>query len=106
MVAAWDTATAGLSPGDKMAFELRMMLPLMTANIQVDESGQFVHRYEPGEPGYRNPFTEADFSYRDLAQSMMDALDFQKDQMPRHQYEEQMAFWRQFSGELEANGAA
>ncbi|TWT99900.1 hypothetical protein Pla108_08430 [Botrimarina colliarenosi] len=105
VVEAWDAATAGMSPGAMMAFELRMMLPLLTANIEVDDNGQFVRHYEPGDPGWRNPFNEAGYSYRDAVQSMIDALDFQKEQTPIDQYEEQMAFWRRFGEELAANGA-
>ncbi|QDV72364.1 hypothetical protein [Botrimarina mediterranea] len=105
VVDAWDSATAGMSWGERSQFELKMMLPTLLANIEVDANGQFIGQREPGDPDYRNPMAELGYSYRDTVQSMIDALDFQKEQMPRDQYEEQRAFWRRFGEELEATGA-
>jgi hypothetical protein len=105
VVDAWETATAGMSWADRSTFELKMMLPTLLANIEVDANGHYIGQREPGDPDYRNPMAEAGYSYRETVQSMIDALDFQKEQMPRDQYEEQMAFWRQFGEELEATGA-
>jgi hypothetical protein len=105
VVDAWETATAGMSWAERGMFELKMMMPTLLANIEVDANGQFIGQREPSDPDYRNPMAEAGYSYREAVQSMIDALDFQKEQMPRAQYEEQMAFWRQFGEELEAAGA-
>lgn len=105
VVDAWETATAGMSWAERGMFELKMMMPTLLANIEVDANAQFVGQREPGDPDYRNPMAEAGYSYREAVQSMIDALDFQKEQMPRAQYEEQMAFWRHFGEELETTGA-
>jgi hypothetical protein len=105
VVDAWETATAGMSWAERGMFELKMMMPTLLANIEIDASGQYVGQHEPGDPGYRNPMAAAGYSYREAVQSMIDALDFQKEQMPRDQYEEQMAFWRHFGEELEAADA-
>lgn len=105
VVDAWETATAGMSWAERGMFEMKMMMPTLLANIEVDANGQYVGQREPGDPDYRNPMAEAGYSYRDTVQTMIDALDFQKEQMPRDQYEEQMAFWRHFGEELEATGA-
>lgn len=105
VVDAWEAATAGMSWAERGMYEIKMMMPTLLANIEIDSSGQFVGQREPGDPDYRNPMAEAGYSYRDAVQSMIDALDFQKEQMPRNQYEEQMAFWRRFGKELEAAGA-
>lgn len=105
VVDAWETATAGMTWAERGIFEMKMMMPTLLANIEVDANGQYVGQREPGDLGYRNPMAEAGYSYRDAVQSMIDALDFQKEQMPRDQYEGQMAFWRLFGEELEATGA-
>lgn len=105
VVDAWEAATAGMPWAERSMFELKMIMPTLLANIEVDADGQFVGQRGPGDPGYRNPMSEAGYSYREAVQSMIDALDFQKQQMPRKQFEEQMAFWRLFNEELEAADA-
>jgi len=106
VVAAWEAATAGMSWGDRAMYELQMMLPLLTANIEIDQNGVYVRTYEPGDPEYVNPMARDDYSYRDAVQAMLDALEFQKDQLPAKQYLERTDFWRHFADELEGRNAA
>ncbi len=93
VAAAWDEATAGMSLGDRMMCELQMMLPLLTANIVCDESGQFVGCYEPGDPGFTNPMASPDYSYLRAAQDRLDYLERFRNQIPAERYAKDTAFW-------------
>lgn len=99
---AWDEATAGMGLGERMIHEMQMMLPLLTANIVCDDEGRFLHRYEPGEPGFTNPMASSDYSYTQAAQERLDYLERFRYQMPTEQYERDKAFWTELRGLLAA----
>jgi len=63
VVKAWKETTEGMSFGETATAELQMMLPLLTANLIVDDNGKFVRQYEPGDPEFRNPLAASDYSY-------------------------------------------
>lgn len=103
VTAAWEKATAGLSFQDKMMYELHMMLPILTANIHVDENGAFSHVTEPGDPDFVNPMADPNYSYYDAVQGQLDALDFafSKGTLAREDYDRHTAFWENFQALLD-----
>jgi len=105
VVEAWEEATANLSFGEKMIYELQMMLPIMTANMFLDENGAYSHHYEPGDPEFRNPMAEAGYSYRQATQDQLDHLEFVKNWIPQEQYDRQTEFWQSLQGLLDEKGA-
>lgn len=105
VVAAWDTATAGMPFGERMMYELRMMTPVLTANIVVDANGAFLERYEPGDPEFTNPMARPDYSYRDAVREQLDGVEFAKRWLTQQQYEQQSTFWTHFGEELDARNA-
>ncbi|RCS54501.1 hypothetical protein DTL42_05005 [Bremerella cremea] len=105
VVDAWNETTADMSPRDKMMYQLQMKLSVMTANIIVDDYGQFVRQREPGDPDWVNPMAAKDFSYQDLAQQFLDYLDYFKNQIPKDKYEKDTAFWTDFKQTLAEHGA-
>ncbi|QDT43730.1 hypothetical protein Pan241w_38340 [Gimesia alba] len=102
---AWEEATEGMSFAEKAMAELQIMLPLMTANLEVDENGKFVRQYEPGDPEYRNPMAEVGYSYVAATKDRLDALEFMKHEIPADRYERQKSFWNKFQQSLIDNGA-
>lgn len=105
VVQAWEEATAGMTFGERMMAEFRMVAPTMLSNMVVDENGAYSHHYEPGDPEWRNPRAEPGYSYVQAAQDWLDHLDFVRPWISREQYEEQTAFWTNFKGLLEDHGA-
>lgn len=105
VVAAWEEATAGMSLGDRMIYEFQMMLPLLTANIVVDDEGHFVRRYEPGDPEFTNPMASSEYSYVAAAQDRLDYLELFRTRMPPEQYEQDKAFWTRMHELLGEHGA-
>ncbi len=105
VVNAWNETTADMSPKDKMMYELQMKLSVVTANIIVDDNGQFVRQREPGDADWVNPMAADNYSYQDLAQQFLDYLDYFKNQIPQDQYERDTAFWTEFKQSLAEHGA-
>ena len=50
VVAAWEEATADLSPSERMIYELQMVTPIITANIHLDENGAYSHHLRARRP--------------------------------------------------------
>jgi len=105
VVEAWDAATKDMDFKERAMAEFQMMLPLLTANLEVDENGQFVRQYQPGDPEFKNPMASADFSYVTAAKNRLEALEFMKNEIPGDRYENQKSFWNKFQQELLKNGA-
>lgn len=105
VVQAWEEATAGMTFGERMTHEFRMVAPTLLSNIVLDENGAYSHHYEPGDPEWRNPRAKPGYSYVQATQDMLDHLEFIKPKISRQQYEEQTAFWSKFQGLLEEYGA-
>lgn len=105
VVNAWNETTADMPPAEKMMYELRMKLSVITANIIVDDNGQFVRQREPGDADWVNPMATDNYSYQDLAQQYLDYLDYFKNQIPPDQYEKDTAFWTDFKQTLAKHGA-
>ncbi|QDU51321.1 hypothetical protein Pan110_36870 [Gimesia panareensis] len=105
VVAAWDEATKDMDFGQLATAQMQMMLPLLTANIEVDENGQFVRQYEPGDPEFKNPFANADFSYTSAVKNQLDSLEAQKNELPADKYESQKSFWSKLQQSLQRYGA-
>ncbi|QDV51837.1 hypothetical protein Enr17x_38960 [Gimesia fumaroli] len=105
VVKAWEETTEGMSFAEKAMAEFQMMLPLITANLEVDENGKFVRQYEPGDPEYRNPMAEAGYSYVAATKDRLDSLEFRKHEIPADRYERQKSFWEKFQQSLIQNGA-
>lgn len=53
---AWGEATAGLGPDGRLEAQLPFLTAIMTANIRVDEAGQFIGVNEPNSDVFVNPF--------------------------------------------------
>ncbi|WP_339730550.1 hypothetical protein [uncultured Gimesia sp.] len=105
VVKAWEETTEGMSFGEKAVAELQMMLPLLTANLVVDDNGKFVRQYEPGDPEFRNPLAASDYSYVTVTKNRLDALEFMKNEIPPDRYENQKSFWNKFQQSLIDHGA-
>lgn len=104
VVKAWEETTAGMSPSELAMAEMQMMLPNLTANFVLDENGAFLHRYEPGDAGYKSPTTAANYSFVSATKDQLASLEFMKNEIPRTQYERQKAFWEKFQQSLIDNG--
>ncbi|PQO44676.1 hypothetical protein [Blastopirellula marina] len=102
---AWEEATADLSPQDKMHYELQMKLPVLFANIEIDENGAFVRQREPGDVDWVNPLASGDYSYLDYTQQQRDYFEAYRYQMSPEQYEKGSLFWSQFQQTLAAHGS-
>ncbi|PQO38637.1 hypothetical protein [Blastopirellula marina] len=105
VVNAWNETTADMSPQDKMMYKLQMKLSVITANIIVDDNGQFVRQREPGDADWVNPMAADNYSYQDLAQQFLDYLDYFKNQIPQDRYDQDTAFWTDFKQSLAQHGA-
>lgn len=73
-----------------------MMMPLLTANLKVDENGQFVRSVQPGDADWTNPMHSPDFSYERAASEWLDYLDRFKNQMSPERYASDTSFWVNF----------
>lgn len=93
---AWDEATADMPLGDRMTFEMQMMLPLLTTNIVVNDAGEFVRIREPGDTDFVNPMASSNYSYVQVTQDRLEYLEAYRYQMPTGQYEKGVAFWTRF----------
>ncbi|UUO08779.1 hypothetical protein M4951_10800 [Blastopirellula sp. J2-11] len=102
---AWEEATADLSPQEKMHYELQMKLPVLFANIIVDDQGSFVRQREPGDVDWVNPLARGDYSYLDATQQQLDYLEEYRYQMSPQQYERGTQFWSNFQQRLQQHGA-
>ena len=100
VVEAWEVATAGMDLRERMIYELQMKLPLLTANMHVDENGVYSHHYEPGDPEFRNPMAEAGYSYVQATQNQLDYLEFMKSRISTAEYDRQTEFWNRLQGLL------
>ncbi|MAT70523.1 MAG: hypothetical protein CMJ58_13480 [Planctomycetaceae bacterium] len=107
VVDAWEEATAGLPPGERMMYELRMVLPTALANIHTDETGAFSHAVEPGDPEWINPLADPGYSYATATQQQLDGLDFALSlgSITRAQYDRQQGFWQGLQDALRERGA-
>ena len=106
VVAAWDEATADLSPSDRMMYEFQMKLPVLIANIVLHPDGTFSHQREPGDPDYQNPMASATYSYVDAVQNRIDYLEDFKNDIDPVRFEKDMSFWCEFRRTLGEQGAA
>lgn len=68
-------------------------------------NGRFLHRYEPGEPGFTNPMAQLGYSYLQAVQDNLGGLEFSKRWMTQEQYEQQIEFWTRFGQLLEKDNA-
>lgn len=105
VVAAWEQAIEGLSPQELMIYQLKMKLPVLTANIEVDADGRFVRQLEPGDPGLANPMTRDGFSYQKVTQDWLEHLEYFKNQIDPMRYAKEVKFWSDFQGQLRDTGA-
>lgn len=106
VVAAWNEATQGMDFGQIATAQIQMMLPMLTANIEIDENGQFVRQHQPGDPEFKNPFANADYSYSTAVKNQLEALEAKKNELPADKYESQKAFWSNLQQALQKHGAA
>tara|TARA_R110002111_G_scaffold2705_4_gene17929 strand:- start:12942 stop:13790 length:849 start_codon:yes stop_codon:yes gene_type:complete len=104
VVKAWEETTEGMSFGEKAIAEFQMLLPLITANLEVDENGKFVRLYEPGGPEFKNPLANADYSYVTATKARLASLEFMKHEIPADKYESQKSFWNKFQQSLIDHG--
>lgn len=105
VVTAWEEATAGMDFGELAVAQLQIKLPLLTANMQLDENGSVVNVYEPGDPEWTNPMDAEEFSYVQLAKDRVSYTEFMKNKMSPEQYERQKLFWTNFQELLGQNNA-
>lgn len=100
VVQAWEQATDGMPEGERMTYELKMKLPVLLANIEIDQQGRYVRTREPGDPDFVNPMDSDSYSFDSVAQSWMDHLTYLQNQIDPAQYAKDMEFWTAFQGAL------
>lgn len=103
VVAAWEKATDGMSQGERMTYELKMKLPVLLANIEIDQQGRFVRSREPGDPDFVNPMDSDSYSFDSAAQGWMDYLNYFKNQLDPARYAKDMEFWTTFQTALRSS---
>jgi len=103
---AFDEVTAGITDAEKLLAMTPFMTMQISANIKYDSGGNPIGVYQTGEPGYRNIYAEAGFSYRELTEKTLDALEFGKSNYSAEQYRNRKEFLMAFMGALERNGVA
>lgn len=102
--AAWDAATAKLSPEEVLLRQLQMGSgPQTQANTRFDSQGRVVDIINPGDPGWVNPFSDPSYTYKDFANEQLTLLDKFKGLMPEAQVKRDEAFWRSFRDALSAD---
>lgn len=104
--AAWDAAIEKVPEQERMIYQLQMMMPLLTANLKVDENGQFLRRVEPGDSDWHNPMGSPDYSYTSAANQWLEYLDRFRNQMPFDQYQRDTSFWTTFRDQLSESSSA
>jgi hypothetical protein len=102
--AAWDAATANLSPEEVLLRQLQMGSgPQTQANLRFDSQGRVVDIINPGDPGWVNPFSDPSYTYKDFAKEQLALLNKFKGLMPEAQVKRDEAFWRSFRDALSAD---
>lgn len=97
---AWDAATVDLSDEDKMLYTLQMSMPLITANLHVDEDGRFIRASQLGDSDWVNPMAAKNFSYKQFANDWLQYLKDFGSQMPPEQVHRDQKFWTSFREHL------
>lgn len=97
---AWEEATEGMDFGELAVAQLQMISPAIMANIKLDDQGAFLHRYEPGDPEYKNPMAAENYSYLGVTQDRLSYLESMKQRMSAEKYEQQTSFWSKFRDSL------
>ncbi|MCC6510535.1 MAG: hypothetical protein IT423_15645 [Pirellulaceae bacterium] len=100
---AWEAAIENVPERDRLTYELQMMMPLVTANLKVDENGQFVRSVQPNDVDWTNPMNSANYSYAKAADEWLEYLDYFKYQMPTEQHTRDKAFWTSFRAHLNSS---
>ncbi|MFG0263708.1 MAG: hypothetical protein ACF8AM_00990 [Rhodopirellula sp. JB055] len=103
---AWQEATAGMSWGERAIYELRMKLPVLTANFIVNGDGQITGQREPGDPNWVNPMEDPEFSFVEETERWIEYLDYFQNQMDPDVYAKDRSFFETFQQKLIAHGAA
>ena len=97
---AWNTAIADVPEQDRLTYQMEMMMPVVLANLKVDDNGQFVRSVQPGDADWTNPMNSAEFSYEKSANDWLDYLELFKNQMSSQQYHSDKKFWTKFRDQL------
>jgi hypothetical protein len=105
VVSAWEQVTAGMHWSERINYEIQMLMPLLTANLVSDESGQFLYAREPGDPDFVNPLASADYSYVQATQDRLDYLNDFRARISSDRYDRDTDFWTSFQQQLIENGA-
>ncbi|MEQ8786996.1 MAG: hypothetical protein RIC55_11880 [Pirellulaceae bacterium] len=103
---AWQAATADLDFGERAVRQLQMKSDVLLANIHVDAEGRFSHRVEPGDPAFVNPQAAPGYSFVQLTQDRLEAIELFKNQTPPEQHQRDREFWTAFRRQLLQRGAA
>lgn len=98
---AWEEATQGMSVKDRMILEISFM-PL---NIKVDENGRAT-AIEPGSAEWENPFSDPDFSYRDMVAKTIAGLEFSRPANDSATIDRLIAHLHRFDAILTGHGVA
>lgn len=72
---AWAELTAGMTEMESMLAMAPFMAIEAAANVKVDAFGTPIGITGPEEPGYRNIYAQAGFSYQDLVKGCLDNLE-------------------------------
>lgn len=96
---AWERATEGVSQSDRLTYELQMSMPLILANLSIDDRGN-VNANQPGDANWVNPIANGTYSYRKAADQWLQYLSDFKDQMVPDQFSRDTSFWAKFRSQL------
>ncbi|HOO57578.1 MAG TPA: hypothetical protein PLN69_12190 [bacterium] len=103
---AWAELTAGMTEMESMLSMAPFMAIEAAANIKYDAYGTPVGITGPGEPGYRNIYSEAGFSYKGLVQQCLDNLEIGRSYMSLEQYNKKHEMLENFLALLDRHGVA
>jgi len=102
--AAWEEATQGLTDMEKMLKMAPFMARVAGANLRFDATGTAVGMAEPGDPDFRNIFSEPGFSYSQMTRDLLAELERFKYTLSAADYAERKGFLERFLTALERRG--
>jgi len=106
---AWATATAGLDWGEKATLELQFLNFNGLRNMVCEKHGDQIRVLEvrmPGDPGYVNVFSEADFSYQEATNKLLVSNELSKSLNSSEEYEKMKRNLNAFMTQLIEHGVA
>jgi len=102
--AAWEEAIQGLTDMEEMLKMAPFMAKVAGANVRFDAAGAPVDMADPGDPDFRNIFSEPGFSYSQMTRGLIADVERFKYTLSATDYAERKAFLEKFLTALERRG--